>query len=192
MMPGNLEFIMSSLPYLSFPPSQEELARIARVLYQYDNTGQRDKSLVEILEEEAGRYLNKEQQRLFNAITLANLHREEFRDSANKTLSKYARFTFDLKDRIRHLRSLRKGRPQQESKILPLPLEPGDPLREEIRLMSLQWEELERHTIGHYADFSALVSYKIKLQILERYWQFNPQRGMEIFRSITKRAADGR
>lgn len=190
---GNLEYLMSSLPYLSFLPKEEEKASITALLRLYDGGAVgKDRNLVDILIREATKYLSGEKLHLFAAITLENIHRPEFQQSTYRVVASYARFSFALKDSVRQLRTLRKGSQGLPPAGLPLPLKPGDPLQEEIKLMTLQWQALDRLSIGHYADFSALIIYKIKLQVLERFWQFDQRKGMDIFRNITKRTVDGR
>jgi hypothetical protein len=62
-----------------------------------------------------------------------------------------------------------------------------DPLSAERILDRVRWQKLEELTVGHYFDTAYLVTYALKLQILERYQVINPSKGKEVLRSYQNR-----
>ncbi len=101
---------------------------------------------------------------------------------------------YSLKKDIEQLRISRKNgldHPQQKNHSLPLV--PGTPLEEEIQLLKWQWDKLEELSIGHYADFGALVIYKLKLLIYcYDGGVLTKNRGFDNFLNITKKTEHGR
>ena len=60
------------------------------------------------------------------------------------------------------------------------------PLEAERFLDQLRWEKLEELSKGHYFDIDFLVTYALKLQILERWQTINSQDGMQVLESLAK------
>jgi len=54
-----------------------------------------------------------------------------------------------------------------------------NPLEIEKRLMRAQWDFLEEQEIGHFFDLDFLIIYYLKLQILERMFSFNKEKGQQ-------------
>ncbi|MGA9269051.1 MAG: hypothetical protein WBV45_00410 [Lutimonas sp.] len=188
MIAGNLEYLMSSLPHLTFNDGDEERRRVYAILKKYADPVKEDISMVAILEGEAKKYLSSSAFRLFHQIELKSIHSEVFQRSKYGVLDAFSNYVFWLKHQVRELRvSRKKGLESSGIKETLLPLDPGNPLQEEIQLLKWQWTKLEDLSIGHYSDFEALSIYKLKLLILLRWWSFNPEMGFDVFFSITKR-----
>jgi len=187
MIAGNLEYLMSSLPYLSFEDSPEECNRVVSTLERYAAPGEGKKGTLHIFEQEARKFLDPKKARILEEIDLGHIHTEQFRKGGNTVLSSFSKYVYDLKAGIRKLRTARKsGMDPSAGRKPPIPLTPGTPLDEEIQLMRWQWEQLEELSIGHYADFGALCIYKLKLLLLLRWWSFDRKQGLETFLRITK------
>jgi hypothetical protein len=193
MITGNLEYIMCSLPNLSFHDRDEERQMVFSILKKYKGPSEMDKSIIVILEEEVSKFLSPKEFRLYQQIDLKNIHSEVFRRSKNKVLKAFSTYVFLLKKQIQQLRISRKNRVNPSTTKKPLlPLIEGTPLEEEIQLMKWQWEKLEELSVGHFADFGALCLYKLKLLILIRLWSFDKDRGFDNFLNIIKKTEDGR
>lgn len=187
MISGNLEYVMSSLPYLSFLDTEEEKNRVASLLGKYARPAEGKKTISSILDEEAGKFLTPDASRVLEQISLERIHGETFRRNSNRVLAAFSNYMFELRKGIQKLRVDRKsGLEPSAAKNPSFPLTPGTPLEEEIQLMKWQWDKLEELSIGHYADFGALCIYKLKLLILIRWWSFDPKRGFEKFLNSSK------
>jgi hypothetical protein len=187
MISGNLEYLMSSLPNLSFQNNEDVRFQVSSILRKYGGASAEELSLVEILDREAEKFLSPTASRLLRRIDLQTIHDPAFQQGPDGVLSAFSKFAFSLKEAVRQLRLARRT-PSNESapgKLLP-GLIPGTPLEEEIQLMKFQWDQLEALSIGHYADFGSLVIYKIKLMILIRWWSFDKDLGFETFNRLTK------
>ncbi len=188
MITGNLEYVMSSFPHLHFQNSDEERIRVFSVLRKYAGPLGEEKSIIAILDEEAGKFLTSRASHILKQITLEDIHKEVFQHSKNKVLSAFSAYVHRLKKDIEQLRISRKKRLDASmAKKQPLPLLPGTPLEEEIQLLKMQWEKLDGLSIGHYTDFGALIIYKLKLLLLLRWWSFDQKKGFENFLHITKK-----
>jgi hypothetical protein len=187
MIGGTLEYLVSSLPNLSFQNTEEARGRVLGLLQKYAGVAANELSPAEILDSEAQKFLPASTFYTFQKINLRNIHELEFQQSKSTVLATFSKFTFDLKKEITQLRISEKGNEKNSSKSrLEKLLGQGTPLEKEIQLMKYQWEKLEEFSIGHYADLEALITYKIKLMILLRWWSFHVEKGFDNFtRMIT-------
>jgi hypothetical protein len=63
-------------------------------------------------------------------------------------------------------------------------LKEEDPLAVEIRLMEKQWTFIDEMEREHHFDIGFLILYFLKLQILNRYFTFNKEAGLEKFQKL--------
>lgn len=188
MITGNLEYVMSSFPHLYFQDSDEERLRVLSILRKYAGPLGEEKSIIAILDEEAGKFLTAKASRTLQQIILEDIHKEIFQRSKNKVLSAFSIYVYRLKKDIEQLRvSRKKGSHTAMTQKQPLPFTPGTPLEEEIQILKMQWDKLDGLSIGHYTDFGALIIYKLKLLLLLRWWSFDPKVGFANFLNITKK-----
>lgn len=187
MISGHLEYLMSSLPHLSFRNTEEERLRVATTLHKYAEQPGESVGLADILEQEAAKFLSAKKAALLRAIDLRTIHQTHFQESTCRVLAAFAAFVFRQKKDVERLRKARRAGSEQSLKDFGQLIQPGNPLEEEVQLMQHQWEQLEQGVIGHYADFGALVIYKLKLLILERWWAFDQEQGMTLFLQTTER-----
>ena len=187
MLAGNLEYLMSSLPYLTFKGNDEHRSQVKDILNKYAGDSLADGSLSSILDEEASKFLSPQNAHLFQSIQQPTIHEEQFRTSEQPVLAAYASFSYSLKNQIKQLRVARKEKSETGRLEQSLSLTPGNPLEEELQLLELQWKKLELLSTGHHADFGALLIYKMKLQVLERYWSFDSRIGYDVFLKTTQK-----
>ena len=187
MISGHLEYLMSSLPHLSFRNTEEEQLRVSTTLHKYAQRPEEPVSLAKILEQEAAKFLSEKKAALFRAIDLRTIHQTHFQESTCRVLADFAAFMFRQKKDVEGLRKARRAGSEQSVKDWDRLIQPGNPLEEEVQLMQHQWQQLEKGSIGYYADFGALVIYKLKLLILERWWGFDQEQGMTLFLQTTER-----
>lgn len=70
--------------------------------------------------------------------------------------------------------------------------EKGDsPLGIEKKLLFKRWQRIEEEERGHYFDFSFLIAYYLKLQILERLFTFDKETGRKKFNDICRVVVKG-
>ena len=178
---------MSSLPYLSFKGTDEYRSQVKATLNRYAGDSASNGSLSSILDEEAIKFLSTRNAHLIQSIQAHTIHEEQFRTSRQPVLAEFASFSYSLKNQIRQLRIARKENSDTGRLEQSLSLTPGNPLEEELQLLEQQWEKLEMLSAGHHADFGALLIYKIKLLILERYWSFDSRIGFDVFLKTTQK-----
>ena len=186
MMGGDLEYTMSSLPYLSFQNTDKERERVLGLLKKYAGPAAEEQSPVEILDGEAQQFLPASRFDIFQKINLKNIHEEIFRENKSQVLSAYSTFIFLLKNDIKTWRTAKNEHDKKsaQNKIENISGD-GTPLEKEIQLMKYQWSRLEEFSAGHFADMEALFAYKIKLLILLRWWSFDAEKGLDNFNEIT-------
>lgn len=186
MIGGTLEYLVSSLPNLSFQHTNEAKSQVISLLQKYTDLPTDQTSPVEILNSEAQKFLPASTFHVFQKVNLQNIHEPEFQNSRSILLSEFAKFTFKLKKEIQQLRT---SHQEQESKSRMNSLEnllsPGTPLEKEIQIMKYQWDKVEELSVGYFAGLDALLTYKIKLMILLRWWSFNAEKGFKTFTQLT-------
>jgi hypothetical protein len=192
MISGNLEYIISSLPYLSFNDREEQRSHVLSILEKYFGPSIDHQRVETILDQEAGKFLSPKMFLLFQQINLSDIHDESFQKSKNEILAGFSKFTHRLKTDLLGLRRSRtKGSESTSSKNGRFEGIPESPLEAEIYLIKLQWDYLEELSFGHDTDFSALVVYKLKLLLLLRWWSFDQNRGFDNFIAISKKVEHG-
>ncbi|MEM8848028.1 MAG: hypothetical protein AAGD17_13085 [Bacteroidota bacterium] len=185
---GNLEYLMASLPHLSFQDTEEERTKVLSLFLKYAGNSEDKEDVVIILMQEAQKFLSVMDYEIFQKVDLNTIHQETFQKSKNKVLSTFSKYMNALKIDLEKLRILRKNgeEPSDLNKQF-LPLIPGTPLEEEEQILKWQWNMLEELSIGHYSDFTALCLYKLKLSLLLRRWSFNEKIGFDHFLNLTQK-----
>jgi hypothetical protein len=181
MTGGTLEYTISSLPNLAFQNTTEFKEQLLSLFQKYSGGKGGAPGPIEVLDQEACKFLPPAKYDLFQKIELRNIHESTFRQSRSRVLSRFSAFNLELKQQ---LAKWRKGEKPEKSEIVHLAAE-GNPLVKEIRIMQYQWQQLEELSIGHFADFDALIIYKLKLLILLRWWSFHTEQGLSVFKQLT-------
>lgn len=190
MIPGDLEYLISSLPNVSFQNTEEAKRQVFTVFSRYNSRECSIDDIIPALNIEAGKFISGNELALFENISLYNITDDSFRKSTNSTVSEFAEFNYELRTRIKNLRENRRNAKSGQSDDSGL-LSPGNPLEEEVQLMKLQWNKLNELEIEHFADLSALVVYKLKLMILTRWWSFNAEQGSVVLENATQPFKEG-
>lgn len=191
MFSGNLEYLISSLPHLQFTNAVEVKNRVQTILKAY-TLNEETSSIISILDQEAAKYLPSEKEQLFYKLKLETIHSFEFQNSPFSVLSGFSNFNLRLKTQLKALRDARKESVETTTKASNfIGLEEGNPLEQEIQIMNLQWQEIEHLAIGHFSDFEALIAYKIKFLLMQRWWNFNETMGYDTYIDLIKTRDDG-
>jgi hypothetical protein len=177
MIPGDLEYLMSSLPELRFEHTGPTRVHVESLLQKYTDVPEAELQISEALNHEASKYIRGKRLELLLRLDLDSLHEESFRKSEHKLLSEFACFLWNLKkDLFAYRKSTYDGEPHK-AMIHGLPELDGNPLENEIQLLQFMWDNLEEQASGQYSGFEALLIYKIQLLILERLWSFEARSG---------------
>lgn len=117
-------------------------------------------------------------------------------ESASGALGQWQTFEANLRDELTRMRALRKS--EDASKFIrgQIWTDPflssfirqvgslESPLEAEIALDRARWQRLEELSRGHFFDIYYLITYALKLQILERWDRINEGEGKEILREV--------
>ncbi|MFC2114321.1 DUF2764 family protein [Bacteroidota bacterium] len=159
---------------------------VSSILQKYAG-GEADTSLDLILHEEAQKFLSEKDFLIFCSLDLDTIFAEKFQKSGNQLLSEFSKYNYAIREIIQQIRIGRISKKQTAGhKEFEHFLTPGNPLEEEQQLLKYQWDKLDELSLEHYTDFSALISYKLKLLILLRWWSFNAETGFERFQQASK------
>lgn len=190
MIGGTFEYVMSSLPNLSFQKTDELRQRVLGILEQYAGSAAEKLSPTRMLDGEAQKFLPAAQFAVFQKMSLRNIHEPEFREGPSQVVSDFSTFAFKLKKELKQWRILQKENDKRavENELIKL-IGEGTPLEREMRILSYQWDAVEEFSVGHFADAEALFAYKIKLMILLRWWSFDPEKGFKKFLKMTTKKA---
>jgi hypothetical protein len=187
MLSGNLEYLISSLPDLVFSKAEERQSRVSSLLHKYAVMAEDSQDLVTILTAEAKKFTTNAQYEYLKDLQFNTVHHESFMNSSYKVVSQFSHFMYALKREIRDLRMARLSDKNPQSTTFEfIPELSADPLEAEEQLLEVQWHKLNELSIGHYADFSALLLYKLKLQLLLRWWGFDREKGMSNLKKYIK------
>ena len=193
MIGGTFEYLISSLPNLSFQNNEETRQHVISILRKYAGPANEELSLEEILNREAEKFLPTSALNIFPALNLRDIHKPRFQESRNRVLSAFSKYTSELKEEIRTWRT---SQNENQNNVAPKRLAQiigeGTPLEKEINIMKHQWDTLEEISVGHLEDLDALFTYKIKLMILQRWWSFDTEKGLNKFILVTQTTEHGR
>lgn len=182
-MGGTYEYLMSSLPHLTFRNTAAAQQEVLGLLRKYAGALAEGQSAAILLDGEARKFLPPKAFALFQKVNLHELHEAAFQTGTSKVLAAFSRFTLELKNDMRSIRT-GESKTSEQQKIADI-LGTGTPLEKEVRLMQYQWQRLEDLAQGHYADLEAIFAYKIKLLLLERWWSFEAEQGWTRFSELT-------
>lgn len=186
-MSGTYEYLMSSLPNLSFQNSNEQRQRVVELLKKYAGQASEHLSIQQIINEEAGKFLPVSVYKIFEDISLNSIHEERFQKQKIKVLSHFSIISNEIKSVINIWRSSPdENEKKGAKKKLDTIVGDGTPLEKELQLMKYQWNKVEEYSTGHFTDLEAIFAYKIKLLILLRMWSFDAEKGFATFNRVTK------
>ena len=162
------------MPDLAFRHDEEVQQRVEYLLQIYAGQQSQDEDLVFLFVGESKKFLSDRETEQLQVINLQSMHEPQFRDSRIPVVRDFAGFMYTLKRSLASYRMARRDSPTQHSSTKDTALiKPGNPLEEEVQILQMQWEKLEELSSGHHYDLEALIIYKLKLEILQRWWSFD-------------------
>ncbi len=107
-------------------------------------------------------------------------------DIHSKLLYNYIVFEYDLRKELTFWRTEQKVGREYKSIIFPPALvKEGNPLEVEKSLMFFRWKYIDELEIEHYFDLDIIIAYFLKLQILERLFSFDKEKGKAKFKELS-------
>jgi len=132
--------------------------------------------------QEAGKWLSSKD---FMVLSGADINDVSLKNHSFSVLIEYKIFERGLRDELRLWReALRTNRECAISPDLRKALTQGNPLDIEKNLLQLRWNFIEEKEEGHYFDLEFLILYFLKVQIIERLFTFNKEKGMAKFEKL--------
>jgi hypothetical protein len=100
-------------------------------------------------------------------------------------LKKYKNFENDLRTDIAAFRGAQRKDLEYKPSSFPLSaIKEGNPLEVEIRFMEFRWQFLDEMEREHHFDFTNVVIYFLKLLLLQRYFTFEKEKGLQRFQML--------
>ncbi|MFC1592767.1 DUF2764 family protein [Candidatus Omnitrophota bacterium] len=101
-------------------------------------------------------------------------------------LRQWKEFEYSIRSQLAVFRTARKKNQEYkiEKAINEIIQAGNNPLEIERGLLFLRWGFLEDQEIGHFFDLDFLIIYCLKLQILERLFTFDKEKGKQIFEEL--------
>ncbi len=188
MIIGDLEYLISSLPYLSFSNKPEFQQKIKTLFQSYIGEEEEEEmDPADMLDRESAKFVSGKSFSLLRDIELNRIYESTYLRRGSRVLEEFSQYVRRQKEAVKGIRLQRKdslsGNGRHDPELLSLE---GTPLEQEVQLMKYQWERLEELSSGHYADLEALILYKLKLLLLLRWWNFDARLGFERFLELTK------
>lgn len=186
MIGGTYEYLMSSLPHLSFQNTDESNQAILGLLTKYGGSKTETLDPIEVIDSEAQKFLPPHMFYFFQKMNLRNIHKIEFQNTKSEVLSAFSSSTFDLKTKMKAWRISENGEDEKVGKNdFQKIINHGTPLEKEIQILKYQWRKLEDISVGHFSNLEAVFEYKIKLLLLLRWWSFDAEKGFAKFTQMT-------
>ena len=115
----------------------------------------------------------------------ASRHCREGRCKGTLFLEKWEKFDANLREDLARVRAARKkGESYKTSETLKSVMAQETPLLMEQALEEIRWDFIEDESREHFFDINLLISYFLKIQILERLAQFDKDKGEKFFYSL--------
>lgn len=200
---SNFEYIISSLPFLTYDYKYEDGKGFYAVLEEIkENLGEKDTQTLDFLLEG------------FNAKTLGADFYAQALQSPLRFLREYFRFDLNLRNaKVRYLNRVL-GRPEnmdvvtgkgeeedqnldidgfrfsagefEEATRVNNALESASLLDREKALDDITWEKIDSLETFHYFDITAVLAYVTKLHIVDRWLALDEEKGRELFRKLVQ------
>ena len=101
-------------------------------------------------------------------------------------LREYKDFERALREEIASTRETAPESTAKSKEVLKPQLLEGSPLDIERKLLRFRWEFIEERGLEHYFNLEFLILYCLKLQILERLFTFDKDKGTAVFDKLSE------
>jgi len=125
------------------------------------------------------------------ALLKADINEFSYDETVPEILKSYKKFEHNLRIELSDLRKAKiSGKEYNKPEDVYLEEKEKSPLDMEKDLLLLRWRKIEEEETGHCFDLSFLIAYFLKLQVLERLFTFDKQKGREEFHSLCRKAVE--
>jgi len=93
-------------------------------------------------------------------------------------------FLKKLKEDLSEVREAKAQNRQAKPERMPNSVLRGNPLEREMNIIQWQWEELQDIEAGKTFTLTEVLVYKLKLQLIERLYSFDENKGAEVLASV--------
>ncbi|MBO8131294.1 MAG: DUF2764 family protein [Candidatus Marinimicrobia bacterium] len=119
----------------------------------------------------------------YNVLKSININEYQIKPYDPEIVKKYKQFEYELRLDMANYRRAKKMSQEYKTKYVPSGiLRESTPLEIEKALMKARWDFIDELEIDHHFDLEKLITYLLKLQILERLFTFNKEKGFEKFK----------
>ena len=123
----------------------------------------------------------------FRVLYNVDANNYQLRKGDSGVLQSYKVFEETLRQDLAFTRGLEQTKIKSEpSQIFSQQDLEGTPLEVERRFLLLRWNFIEEKAQDHYSDLEFFILYFLKLQILERLFTFNKEKGTVVFDSLSE------
>ncbi|AHW61490.1 hypothetical protein FH5T_02460 [Draconibacterium orientale] len=91
---------------------------------------------------------------------------------------------YSIKEDLSEVRAAKAQNRQPKPERMPNSLLRGNPMEREMNILQWQWEELQDIEAGKTFTLTEVLVYKLKLQLVERLYSFDENKGAEVLASV--------
>lgn len=154
---SNMVYLMTSLPSLSL--------------------GQVPPITIDEFNDDAKRQLSARHFKALQSVDIQNLNTEV----GIKSISSFIK---SIKEDLSEAREAKEQSRQVKTERMPNSVLRGNPLEREMNILQWQWEELQDIEAGKTFTLTEVLVYKLKLQLVERLYSFDENKGAEVLASV--------
>lgn len=137
---------------------------------------------IEYFQAEADKWLSDREWKALNAVDIA---RFSLHGNDHAVVKKYLEYELRIRTDIAQWREARKSDLEYKPSTLPSSvLKEGTPLEVEVKLMELRWSFIDEMMRDMHFEFGYLILYYMKLQLLQRFFTFDREKGLEKFQKL--------
>ncbi len=139
---------------------------------------------IEYFLQESAKWLSSKDYEVLSRIDINDISLEKM---GPKLWLQYREFEYEFRNDLALWRkSSQVGQEYKPNSFALTLVKEGNPLEVEKRLLKRRWDFIEALEQGHHFDLEFIILYYLKLQILQRLFQFNKEKGMITFQNISR------
>lgn len=139
---------------------------------------------IEYFLQESAKWLSSKDYEVLCQVNIDDISLEKM---GPKLWQQYREFEYQFRyDLALWRKSLREGQEYKPTSFPPSLVKEGNPLEVERRLLKRRWDFIEAIEQDHHFDLEFIILYYLKLQILQRLFQFNKEKGMITFQNVSR------
>ncbi len=126
-----------------------------------------------------------------NILLKAEINDFSYDKTVPEILRAYKKFEYNLRLELSDLRKAKiSGKEYSKPEDIYIEEKEKSPLDIEKNLLLLRWRKIEEEETGHCFDLSFLIAYFLKLQVLEKLFTFDKQKGRGKFNFLCRKAVE--